>query len=184
MYLESLSRLLCPWISPGKKTGVGRHPLLQGISPTQGSNLGLLLWKQIIYHLSHHRKQSHWTRAPLFWPLLSHLTFIISLKALSPKIVIFGIPNVGTQFSPCMCAWMLSCFSCVLFCDPVDCSPPGSSVHGILQARILEWVCHALLQGIFLTQGLNPALLHLLHWQVGSLPLAPPGKPNSVPSSL
>ena len=37
--------------------------------------------------------------------------------------------------------------------------------------------CHFLLQGIFLTQGLNPHLLSLLHWQVGSLPLAPPGKP-------
>ena len=34
--------------------------------------------------------------------------------------------------------------------------------------------CHALLQGIFLTQGLNSHLLCLLHWQVGSLPLAPP----------
>ena len=30
--------------------------------------------------------------------------------------------------------------SCSTLCDPVDCSPPGSSVHGILQARILEWV--------------------------------------------
>ena len=37
--------------------------------------------------------------------------------------------------------------------------------------------CHFLLQGIFLTQGSNPGLLCLLHWQVGSLPLAPPGKP-------
>ena len=37
--------------------------------------------------------------------------------------------------------------------------------------------CHALLQGIFLIQGLNPSLLHLLHWQVGSLLLVPPGKP-------
>ena len=37
--------------------------------------------------------------------------------------------------------------------------------------------CHALLQGIFLTQGSNPHLLHLLHWQTGSLSLAPPGKP-------
>ena len=36
--------------------------------------------------------------------------------------------------------------------------------------------CRALLQGIFSTQGLNPCLLHLLHWQAGSLPLAPPGK--------
>ena len=40
--------------------------------------------------------------------------------------------------------------------------------------------CHALLQEIFLTQQLNPHLLCLLHWQVGSLPLAPPGKPISV----
>ena len=30
--------------------------------------------------------------------------------------------------------------SCPTLCDPVDCSPPGSSVHGILQARVLEWV--------------------------------------------
>ena len=37
--------------------------------------------------------------------------------------------------------------------------------------------CHALLQGIFLTQGLNPCLLCLLHWLAGSLPLAPPRKP-------
>ena len=63
-----------------------------------------------------------------------------------------------------------------LLWDPVDCSPPGSSVHGILQARILEWVgsvapgdspgkptgvgCYFLLQGIFPTQGLNPGLPH------------------------
>ena len=33
-------------------------------------------------------------------------------------------------------------------CDPVDCSPPGSSVHGLSQARILEWASHFLLQGI------------------------------------
>ena len=112
--------------------------------------------------------------------------------------------------------------SCPTLCDPVDCSPPGSSIHGILQARTLEWVaisfskawkwkvkvksrsrvrlantycysvtqscltlcdpvdcsplgssvpwdspgkntrvgCHFLLQGIFRTQGSNPGLLH------------------------
>ena len=38
--------------------------------------------------------------------------------------------------------------------------------------------CHVLLQGIFPTQGLNPCLLSLLHWQAGSLPLVPPGKPR------
>ena len=37
--------------------------------------------------------------------------------------------------------------------------------------------CHALLQGIFPTQESNPGLLHLLHWQAGSLPLAPLGNP-------
>ena len=37
--------------------------------------------------------------------------------------------------------------------------------------------CHTLFQGLFPTQGLNPRLLHLLPWQAGSLPLAPPGKP-------
>ena len=57
----------------------------------------------------------------------------------------------------------------------MDCSQPGSSVHGILQAGILEWGCHALLQKIFLAQGLNSCLSCLLHWQSGSLSLAPPG---------
>ena len=36
--------------------------------------------------------------------------------------------------------WSEVAQSCPTLCDPVDCSPPGSSVHGILQARILEWV--------------------------------------------
>ena len=35
---------------------------------------------------------------------------------------------------------LLSRFSCVRLCDPIDGSPPGSSIHGILQARKLEWV--------------------------------------------
>ena len=53
-------------------------------------------------------------------------------------------------------------------CDPVDCSLPGSSVQGILQARILEWVgCYCLLQRIAPNQGLNPGLPHCrqtLYW--------------------
>ena len=44
-------------------------------------------------------------------------------------------------------------------CLPMDCQPPGSSVHGILQAKILEWVCHSLLQELFPTQGSNLSLL-------------------------
>ena len=45
--------LLCLWNSPGKNTGVGSHFLLQGNFPTQGLNLDLLLYRQILYHLSH-----------------------------------------------------------------------------------------------------------------------------------
>ena len=41
------------WNSPGKNTGVGSYSHLQGIFPTQGSNLGLLSCRQILYHLSH-----------------------------------------------------------------------------------------------------------------------------------
>ena len=62
--------------------------------------------------------------------------------------------------------------SCLMLCNNMGCSLPGSSVYGILQTRILEWVSRP-----FPTQGSKPPLLWLLHWQVGSLPLAPLGKP-------
>ena len=42
----------------------------------------------------------------------------------------------------------------------MDCSPPGSSVLGIFQARILAWVAIFISRGIFPIQGLNPGLLH------------------------
>ena len=54
----------------------------------------------------------------------------------------------------------------------MDYSAPGSSVLGILQASILEWVAMPSSMGVFLTQGLNLYLLCLLHWQASSLPLA------------
>ena len=57
------------------------------------------------------------------------------------------------------------------------CNSPGCTVHGILQARILEWVAMSSSPGIFPTQGLNPRLFHLEHWRAGSLPLVPPEKP-------
>ena len=75
---------------------------------------------------------------------------------------------------------MLSCFSCVwLFATlwtvahqaPLSVDSPGKNT-GVGS--------HFLLQGIFMTRGLNPHLLCLLHWQVGSLPLAPPRKPHSI----
>ena len=49
---------------------------------------------------------------------------------------------------------------CPTLCNPMDCSPPGSSVHGDSPGQNTGMVCHVLLQGIFLTQGLNPGLQH------------------------
>ena len=49
---------------------------------------------------------------------------------------------------------------CMTPCDPIDGSPPGPSVHGILQARRREWVAIYSSRGIFPTQGSNPGLLH------------------------
>ena len=65
--------------------------------------------------------------------------------------------------------------SCPTQRDPMDCSPPGSSVLGISQARTPDWVCHFLLQGISPTQGCNPRLLHR---RASSLPTALPGNPS------
>ena len=63
----------------------------------------------------------------------------------------------------CSVAWL-----CLTLCDLVNCSPPGSSVHGIFQARILKLVAISHSRGSSQTQELNP---YLLHWQAGSLPL-------------
>ena len=52
----------------------------------------------------------------------------------------------------CMKVKVVVAQSCLSLCDPLDCSPPGSSVHGILQARILEWVAIPFSRGIFPTQ--------------------------------
>ena len=69
--------------------------------------------------------------------------------------------------------WMLSCFS---FVDTLWLLCPWHSPGK--NARV---GCHALLQGIFPTQGSNLSLVHLFRWQAGSLPLVPPGKPLQVP---
>ena len=57
-----------------------------------------------------------------------------------------------------LCVCVCESLSRVLLCDLVDCSPPGSSVHAILQARILEWVAVPFCRGS--SQGSNPDLLH------------------------
>ena len=54
---------------------------------------------------------------------------------------------------------VLVTLSCPALCDPMDCIPPGSSVHGILQARILEWVAIPYLRGSSRLRASHPSLL-------------------------
>ena len=72
----------------------------------------------------------------------------------------------------CMCAKTLQ--SCLALCDPMDWSPRGSSVHGILQARILEWIATSSSGGSS-PPRIKPVSPCLLFWQAVSLPLVPPG---------
>ena len=73
----------------------------------------------------------------------------------------------------CMCAKSLQ--SCPTLCDAMDCSPPGSSVHGIFLARILEWVGISFSRGSF--QPKDSTLISCVSCIADSLPTEPTGKP-------
>ena len=65
---------------------------------------------------------------------------------------------------------------CPTLCDSMDYIPPCFSVHEDSPGKNTGVGCHALLQGVFPNQRLNPRLLRLLHWQGDSLPLVPSAK--------
>ena len=76
---------------------------------------------------------------------------------------------------------MLSHFSHVRLCDPTGYSPPGSSVYGILQARILESVAFSTFRASSWPRD-QTYVSCLLFWHAGSLSLVPPGKPQRCPT--
>ena len=69
--------------------------------------------------------------------------------------------------------------SCMTLCGPMDCSPPGFSVHGIFRQEYWSGLPFPA-PGDLPDAGIQPMSLGLLHWQVGSLSLAPPGKPTAL----
>ena len=77
--------------------------------------------------------------------------------------------------SLCVCAQLFP-----TLCDPMDCTLPGCSVHGIFPGKNTGVDCHFLFQVLFLTQELNLSLQHLLHWHTDSLPLSYLGNLSSV----
>ena len=121
---------------------------------------------------------------PVFWPgefheLYSPSTETVSdlldyannltLKTLHAPTPLGPLPVLvwpTSLFRCCLCSllvWVLSCSVVSEICDPVDCSPPSSSVHGILQARLRVWVAKTLLQ---------PVRLQILLCVLGTSPVA------------
>ena len=77
-----------------------------------------------------------------------HLMFLISLLEGVAKLVVYLTISSCLLYTEYSCAVLcLVTQSCPTLCDPMDCSPPGSSVHGIFQARILEWVAISFSRG-------------------------------------
>ena len=116
-----------------------------------------------IYVCAHYRCLAHNTisiNGSDFWCAVAKLTHAPP----TPFLTHFSL-----YYKACVCSVIQSCPT---VCDPMDHSRPGSSSMGFLKNTAVG--CHFLLEGIFLTQGLNPCLLRLLHWQVDSLLLVPP----------
>ena len=88
------------------------------------------------------------------------------------------IPHARHQLSPCSVKSACTLSRVRLSVTPTDCSPPGSTVHGIFQARILEWVAISSSRGSSWPRDRNPRLLCLLHWWADSLPLSHLGNPS------
>ena len=79
-----------------------------------------------------------------------------------------------------LCYCCLVTKSCLTLCNPRDCSPLGSSVHGILQARILEWIAISFSRGSSHPRDWTRVSCTGRHWQADSLPAEPPGKPRAT----
>ena len=83
----------------------------------------------------------------------------------------------------CVCAHTRSVSQqCLSLFDPIDCSPPDSSVHGIFQARIMEQFAISYSRGSSRPRD-QTQVSCLLHWQVSSLPLSHLGSPRSMNTS-
>ena len=133
------AKLLFLWDSPGKNAGGGCYSLLQGIFPTQRSNLGLLSCKLIPYHLSHQGNPSNLkpdinkfsirTISPAQNASVSQ-----SWGSLQQKLEVFreyqAVHHVIMEYYCCCSVALL----CLTPCDPVDCSMPGFPVlHRLLE---------------------------------------------------
>ena len=193
------------WTGIGDATGSGE--MLLGLQPQNMGSAFSLHTQAILLTLSQQGFWVCWFLETPPWPGPHRLTSSSLRPAglsISPEASLFLSLQCPSSILDSLCSWLCLCLnfdtrfpsvltscpplinlhvlcayaqSCLTVGDPMDCSPPGSSVHGTFQARILELVAISYPRGIFLIQGLNPSILHLLHWQVDSMPLSHLGSP-------
>ena len=119
------TRLPRPWDSPGKNTGVGCHFLLQCMKVKSESEVA-----QSCPTLSD----------PMDFSLPgSSIHGIFQARVLEWGAIAFSSIYIYNPIFPSFSCCLIT-KSCPTLCNPMDLSPPGSSVHGISQTRILEWV--------------------------------------------
>ena len=100
-------------------------------------------------------RQEYWTELPCPSP------GDLPQPGMEPKSLISPALADGSFTTNATCAVLcLVTQSCPTVWDPMDCSPPDSSVHGDSPGKNTGVGCHAILQGIFLTQRSNPGVLH------------------------
>ena len=129
---------------------MGSLPLLQAIFPTQGLKPGLPHCRWILYQLSHlgSPRILEWGAYPF-----SRGSSNPGIEPGSQRCKLNSLPTEpsGKPLSLHYCLdGMCVCEvaqSCPTLCDPMDCSLTGSSVHGIFQARVLEWVAISFSRG-------------------------------------
>ena len=112
--------------------------------------------------------------------LISTILSFSSLICSSPSFILLSIPSVVFLFQLLCCSSLFVCYSdsevaqlCPTLCGPVNCSPPGSSVHGILQIRIWSGLPFPS-PGDLPDSGIKPSSPAL---QADALTSEPPGKP-------
>ena len=121
---------------------------------------------------------------------VGHGASVVGAHRLSCHPDLWDLPGPGIEPASSALAVCALCFvsqSCLTLCNPMDCSPPGSSIHGDSPGKNTGVGCYTLLQGIFPTQGSNPGLLlfrwilyHLSHQEDGFLITGPPGKSTNT----
>ena len=147
---------------------MGCHSLLQGIFPTQELNPGLM---------SSALAAGFFTTSAT-WEALNIISLltIIEFKNFPQNKLAEAWLKISSDVLKVKVKMKVA-QSCPTLCEPVNCSPPGSSAHGDSPGKNAGVGSYSLLQGIFPTQGLNRDLPPL---QADSLASEPPGKPTFI----